>query len=79
MLVYLCVVFLHEVCIIYKSVLGVYVLAMTILLFIHIQTCIVLLKPSVGGSSNTVLKERVEMLETMCKYCGDKMESYLSE
>lgn len=29
------------------------------------------------GTGN-VLKERVERLETMCKYCGDKMESYLS-
>jgi len=31
------------------------------------------------GSDNKALKERVERLETMCKYCGDKMESYLGK
>lgn len=38
-----------------------------------------LYKQSATVGNDDVMKERVEMLETMCKYCGDKMESYLSK
>jgi len=49
---------------------------MVLLLFMHVFSYF---QSGVGGSGNAALKERIELLETMCKYCGDKMESYLSE
>ena len=72
---YTCCVHMHQ-CVFEQACVHVlWILLLILLSFMYTPTFFFPLQSVVDGRG----KERVEMLEAMCAYCGDKMESYLSE